>query len=108
MDYRIFNVRTDVNACSCTRGCTDAVRESALRVDSGIKKKLKIKNPLRYRGIEPASATCRSDALQPELYPHLAVLISQPSTSYRSVSASSAYLMVEWKVEYSRGGGRNL
>ena len=23
MDYRIFNVRTDVNACDCTQGCTD-------------------------------------------------------------------------------------
>ena len=32
---RIFNVRTDVNACDCTRGCTDTVRESALKVDSG-------------------------------------------------------------------------
>ena len=33
MDYKIFNVRTDVNACDCTRGCTDTVRESALKVD---------------------------------------------------------------------------
>ena len=23
VDYRIFNVRTDVNACDCTRECTD-------------------------------------------------------------------------------------
>ena len=37
MDYRIFNVRTDVNACDCARGCTDTVRESALNVDSGRK-----------------------------------------------------------------------
>ena len=35
MDSGIFNVRTDVNACDCTRGCTDTVRESALKVDSG-------------------------------------------------------------------------
>ena len=34
---RIFNVRTDVNACDCTLGCTDTVRESALKVDSGRK-----------------------------------------------------------------------
>ena len=34
MDYRISNVRTDVNACDCTPGCTDIVRESALKVDS--------------------------------------------------------------------------
>ena len=37
MDYRIFNVRTDVNACDCTRGCTDTGRESALKVDPGRK-----------------------------------------------------------------------
>ena len=37
MDYGIFNVRTDVSACDCTRGCTGTVRESALKVDSGIK-----------------------------------------------------------------------
>ena len=27
MDYRIFNMCTDVNACDCTWGCTDTVRE---------------------------------------------------------------------------------
>ena len=37
MDYGIFDLRTDVNACDCTRGCTDTVRESALKVDSGRK-----------------------------------------------------------------------
>ena len=36
-DYTIFNVRADVNACDCTQGCTDTVRESALKVDSGRK-----------------------------------------------------------------------
>ena len=34
MDYGIFNVRTDVNACDCARGCTDTVREPVLKVDS--------------------------------------------------------------------------
>ena len=29
MDYGIFNVRTDVNACDCTRGCTETLTESA-------------------------------------------------------------------------------
>ena len=28
MDYRIFNVPTDVNACDCTRGRADTVRKS--------------------------------------------------------------------------------
>ena len=37
MDYRIFNVHKHVNACDCTRGCTDTVRESVLKVDSGRK-----------------------------------------------------------------------
>ena len=35
MDYGIFNVRTYVNVCNCTPGCSDIVRESVLRVDSG-------------------------------------------------------------------------
>ena len=34
MDYRIFNVHTDVNAHDCTQGRTDTVRKSALKVDS--------------------------------------------------------------------------
>ena len=33
-DYSIFIVRTNVNACDCTRGCRDTERESALKVDS--------------------------------------------------------------------------
>ena len=37
MDYRIFNVRTDVNACDCTRECKDTGRGFALKVDSGRK-----------------------------------------------------------------------
>ena len=37
MDCWIFNVRTNVNACDCTQGCTDIARESALKVDSGRK-----------------------------------------------------------------------
>ena len=35
MDYVIFNVRTDANACDCTRECTGTVRESALKADPG-------------------------------------------------------------------------
>ena len=34
MNYRIFIVRTDVNACDFTWGCTDSERESALKVNS--------------------------------------------------------------------------
>ena len=37
MDYRIFNVRTNVNACDCAWGCANTERESALKVDSGRK-----------------------------------------------------------------------
>ena len=37
MDYRIFNVCTDVTACDCTWGCMDTIRESALKVDFGRK-----------------------------------------------------------------------
>ena len=31
MNHRIFNMHTDVNASDCAWGCTDTVRESALR-----------------------------------------------------------------------------
>ena len=51
-------------------GCTDTVRGSALKVDSGRK------NPLPYRGSEPASVlrlACQSDALPTELSPPLTV-----------------------------------
>ena len=40
MDCMIFHVRTDVNACDCTRECMDTVRESALNVDSRREKSL--------------------------------------------------------------------
>ena len=33
LDYGIFNVCTYANACDCTRGCTDTVRESAVKAD---------------------------------------------------------------------------
>ena len=35
--YKVFNVCTDVNACDCTQGCTNTVRDCALKVDSGRK-----------------------------------------------------------------------
>ena len=57
VDYGIFNVCRDVNACNyCSWGCTLFLRKSALKVDWE-------KNPLPHQGIEPASAACRSDAL---------------------------------------------
>ena len=37
MDYRIFNMRTDVNACDCTQGSMDTIREFTLKVGSGRK-----------------------------------------------------------------------
>ena len=47
----IFNERTDVNVCNCTRGCTDTVRESALKADSGTESSssIIIINPLTAR-----------------------------------------------------------
>ena len=51
----------DVNACDRTQGCTDTVRECT----EGWPWE---KNPLPHRGIEPASAACRSDAVSTELH----------------------------------------
>ena len=56
MNYRIFNVRTDVNAGDCTRGCTDTRKRVCTESWLGEK------NPLLHQGIEPASAAWRSDA----------------------------------------------
>ena len=42
MDYERSNVRTGVNARDCTRGCTDTLRESALKADS--KRKIPCRN----------------------------------------------------------------
>ena len=58
MDYGIFNVRTDVNACDCTQECADTVRESALKVDSGRKK-----NPCRT-----GESNLRRQRADPTLY----------------------------------------
>ena len=57
MNYRIFNVRTDVNKCDCTWGCTDTRKRVCTEGW------LWEKNPLPHRGIEPASAAWRPDAL---------------------------------------------
>ena len=46
----IFNVRTDVNACNCTRGCTGTRKRVC--TESWLWEK----NPLPHRGIEPSSA----------------------------------------------------
>ena len=37
MDYGIFNMRTDIKCMQLRLGCTDNVRESALKADSGRK-----------------------------------------------------------------------
>ena len=50
MDYEIFNVRTDVNACDCAWGCTDTLRESALKGDSGRKIPCHTRKTNQHRG----------------------------------------------------------
>ena len=63
MDYRIFNLRTYINAWDCTWGCMDTVRESALKDDLGRKILASLK-------IEPVLAASQSDTLPTELHPH--------------------------------------
>ena len=68
MDYRIFNVYADANACDHLQGGRvrgiETVRESAWKVDSGRK------IPCHRRGIKPMSVECLSYALPTELPPH--------------------------------------
>ena len=63
MGYRSFNMGTDVNARNCRGGCTDTVRESALKAALGEK------NLLTHRGIKHALAAGRFNALPTELHP---------------------------------------
>ena len=50
-------MRTDVDACDCTRRCTDTYKRVCTDGEHWGK------NPLPHRGIETAPASCRSDAL---------------------------------------------
>ena len=51
MDYRIFHVRTDVNTCDCTRGCTDTRKRVCTESWLGEK----------YSLAAPGNRTCVSD-----------------------------------------------
>ena len=93
MDYGIFNVRTDVNACDCTRGCTDTLKEPAMKVTSGRK------NPLPRRGIEPATAACRSDALPTDLHPHAVRPLTRTSCLQRT---RLSFVSSEGRDKFSR------
>ena len=84
VDYMIFNVSTDMNACDCTRGCTDTVRESALKVDSGRK------IPCRNGESNLHSAACRSDALPTEPHPRLIQTESRKNLSVIICSRNSS------------------
>ena len=64
IDYRIFNVLSDVNACDFRQGMYGHLERVC--TDSCLWKK----NPSPHRGIESASAACRSDALPTELPPY--------------------------------------
>ena len=59
---RDLNLRTGVNVCDCTRGLCGYCERVCIKVDFE-------KNRLPHRGIESASAACRSDALPTELHP---------------------------------------
>ena len=51
MDYWIFNVHIDVNACYCHMGVMDIVRVCT-------ESRLQEKNLLPHQGIKPASVAC--------------------------------------------------
>ena len=73
VDYRIFNVRTDVNACDWTGGVRTLVRECALKVDSGRKIPRRTgESNLRQRRDGPMLSPT-------ELHPHHYGYISQHS-----------------------------
>ena len=78
--FGICNVRTDVTYAQTlmhviTQGnCTDTIRESVLKADTGREKKKKKKKKLPHRGFEPATVlrlAFQPDALPSELSPSL-------------------------------------
>ena len=85
MDYTIFSVSTDVNACDCTR--TDTRKRVCTECS------LWKKNPLPHWWIDPASAACRSDVPPTELHPHPSVQQQQREV-YVSLFFSFLLLLV--------------
>ena len=64
MDYRIFNMCTDVNAFGCTQGVYR--HHNRVCTESWLWEK----NPLPHEAVKPGSAECRSNFLLTELHPH--------------------------------------
>ena len=65
------------------------------------------KNPLPHKGIEPASAACRSDALPTELHSHAFLLLGPSPVSERSLVVcffcfffNSSALLKDTKITY--------
>ena len=82
MDYGVFNVRTDVNVCNCTRRCTDTIRESALKAVSGRK------IPCRTR-----ESNLRRQRARPMLYQ----LSYIPTLVARAVVINNSLLQYRWQ-----------
>ena len=79
MDSRDFNVRTDVAARNCTRGCTETIKESVLKVEWE-------KYPLLHWGIEPASVA-RCSPNEQQIHPHFHGMNGLATSADRSSSA---------------------
>ena len=88
MDYGIFNVRTNLNACDCTLGCTDTVRESTLKVDTGRKKSL----------AAPGNRTMRRRRAGAMLF----------QLSYIPTHHASGMVMDSWKTPRTASSGREV
>ena len=87
MDYRIFNVCTDANVCDCTRGCTGTRKRVC--TESWLWEK----NLLPHRGIEPASAAWRSDALTNWANPLPSDRRHCPTVNSKSVCSLSDFVL---------------
>ena len=87
--FQIFNVHTDVDACSCIQGgCVDSVRQSA--TGSWHWKK----NPLLHQGLEPTSMLLR--AFQPAALPTELIPAPVPSPARHLCLPASPYPQHPW------------
>ena len=110
----IFNVRTYINACDCTRSCTGTVRESALEVDSWRKIPRRTgESNLRQRRAAPTlyqlsytpRPLCRSASGRPTR-----CRLTWLSSTQQSVSISLLYcwFLIVVEVRSSSGGWQTL
>ena len=91
MDCRIFIMRTDVNACDCTRECTDTERKSARKVDSG---KRIFATPGNWTCISGVTVWCSKQLSY--IPSHLVNAVCKPTVTHSNTSLAACLIQQQW------------